>query len=75
MPGPGGVGCLLLGGVCSWGGLLLGGLLSGGGSARGGGMPGADPLGMATAAGGTHPTGMHSCCVIFSKRMVKQKLN
>ena len=34
------------GGVCSWGGLLLG-------------VPGGDPP--ATAAGGTHPTGMHSC--------------
>ena len=25
------------------------------------GVPGGDPPGMATAAGGTHPTGMHSC--------------
>ena len=24
-------------------------------------MPGGDPPGTATAAGGTHPTGMHSC--------------
>ena len=29
------------------------------GSAQGG--PGGDPPGTATAAGGTHPTGMHSC--------------
>ena len=26
-----------------------------------GGVTGGDPPGMATAAGGTHPTGMHSC--------------
>ena len=26
-----------------------------------GGMPGGDHPGTATAAGGTHPTGMHSC--------------
>ena len=26
-----------------------------------GGGAGRDPPGMATAAGGTHPTGMHSC--------------
>ena len=26
-----------------------------------GGGPGGDPPRMATAAGGTHPTGMHSC--------------
>ena len=25
------------------------------------GVPGGDPPGMATALGGTHPTGMHSC--------------
>ena len=25
------------------------------------GVPGGDPFGMATAAGSTHPTGMHSC--------------
>ena len=53
-------GCLVpgrvsgLGGVCSGGGLLRGGLLRGG-------VPGGDPSGTATAAGGTHPTGMHSC--------------
>ena len=27
----------------------------------GGGVPGGDPPGTATVAGGTHPTGMHSC--------------
>ena len=31
---------------------------------RGGG-PGGDPAGTATAAGGTHPTGMHSCVYIL----------
>ena len=43
------------GGVCVW--------------SRGcgpGGMPGGDPPGTATAAGGTHPTGMHSYYQIFS---------
>ena len=39
-------------GVCFWGVPGLGG----------GGVPGGDhPPGTATAAGGTHPTGMHSC--------------
>ena len=52
---PGGV-CLLPGGVCSWGM-----------SAPGGGIPacteaGTPPGETATAADGTHPTGMHSCC-------------
>ena len=49
-PGPGG-GCLVPGGCLVLGGLLLGD----------GGVPGGDPPGMATAAGNTHPTGMHSC--------------
>ena len=35
-------------------------LLTGGMSALGG-VPGGDPPGTATAVGGTHPTGMHSC--------------
>ena len=34
------------------------GVCSGGSAA--GGLPGRDPPGTATAAGGTHPTGMHS---------------
>ena len=42
-------GCLLPGG-CLWGCLLWGG--------------GGDPLVTATAAGGTHPTGMHSCLIM-----------
>ena len=70
-----GVGGLVLGGGGSGpGGCLLprGGLvLGGGGSGPGGtcswgvwsrgGVPGGDSPGTATAAGGTHPTGMHSC--------------
>ena len=39
------------GGVCSWGA---------GGVPGPGGSPGGDPP-MATAVGGMHPTGMHSC--------------
>ena len=35
-------------------------------SVHGGGMPGGDPAGTATAAGGTHPTGMHSCLKLKS---------
>ena len=39
-----------------------GGVPAPGGSGRGwDGVPGGDPLRTATAAGGTHPTGMHSC--------------
>ena len=49
VPGPGGGG-LLWGGAWSGGCLVMGRL----------GVPGGDPP-MATAAGGTHPTGMHSC--------------
>ena len=66
---------LLTGGVCSRGCLLWGvcsGLMSapggcllpGGVSALGG--PGGGPPGMATAAGGTHLTGMHSCFIMIS---------
>ena len=51
-------GCLLLGGgVCSRGERLLHV-----GVSAPGGVPGGDPPGTATDAGGTHPTGMHSCC-------------
>ena len=73
MPGSGGV-CLVLWGAWSEGGLclVLGGLVPGGAWLRGGLVwgvsgpggawwrPGGDPR-TATAAGGTHPTGMHSC--------------
>ena len=30
-------------------------------------MPGGDPPGTANAAGGTHPTGMHSCFTYYVK--------
>ena len=48
-------------GACSRGGCLLlgGGVPAPGGPAQG--VPGEDPPRTATAAGGTHPTGMHSC--------------
>ena len=52
-------GCLLLG-VWFQGVPSPGGVCSGGGVPGPVGMPGGDPP-MATAAGGTHPTGMHSC--------------
>ena len=53
-PGPGGRG------AWSQGGLVWGG--SGPGAVPAPrGVPGGDPPPMATAAGGTHPTGMHSC--------------
>ena len=62
-------GCLLWGGVCSGG--LLAGVCSGGGTCSGGcllqggllhgGCVRPSPPVTATAAGGTHPTGMHSC--------------
>ena len=41
--------------------LLMGGGVCSGGVPAPGGVPGGDPPGTATAAGGTHPTGMHSC--------------
>ena len=56
--GPGGVhglGCLVQRGAWSWGGAWSGGMHGLGGG------PGGDPSKMATAAGGMHPTGMHSC--------------
>ena len=64
-------GGLLLGGVCAWsrwGGLLPGGVPGPGGVGAWSqwgvcswGVPGGDPPGTATAAGGTHPTRMLSC--------------
>ena len=50
-----------------------GGVPARGGSGPGGsglvpgGVPGGDPSGTATATGGTHPTGMHSCSSVVSK--------
>ena len=53
--------CLLLGGSALGECLLPGGLLLGGWvGAWSWGVPGGDPP-MATAVGGMHPTGMHSC--------------
>ena len=49
-----GGGCCSRGGVCLPWGSTLGGAWSGGGAWW-------RPLGMSTAAGGMHPTGMHSC--------------
>ena len=61
VPGPGG--CLVPGALVPWGAgpggyLVLGGLLQGGCLVE-------TPQ-MATAAGGTHPTGMHSCLNCYS---------
>ena len=53
-------GCLVPGGVCSRGECLVpGGCLAPEGVPGPG--TGGDPPETATAAGGTHPTGMHSC--------------
>ena len=58
-------GCLLQGGACSRGLCLLqGGACSGGCLLQ---VGCGDPPMMATAAGSTHPTGMHSCFVFFWK--------
>ena len=61
-------------GVCSRGVCFLpeGCLLPGVGvPPPGGDVPGGDPLphGTATAVGGTHPTGMHSCIIIRLNKM------
>ena len=42
-----------------------GGLVPGSGGVCSWGVPGGDPPGTVTAAGGTHPTGMHSCFANF----------
>ena len=64
-PDPGGEGgCLLQGDACSGGSAPRGGCLLQQGLLLGGGLllgVCGDPPMMATAAGGTHPTGMHSC--------------
>ena len=59
VPAPGGAwsGGSALGGACSWG-VPAQGVPAPGGSGRG--VPGGGPQ-MATAAGSTHPSGMHSC--------------
>ena len=56
------MGGLLLGGVCSRAGVCS---WEGGVCSVGGVVPGGDPPGTATAAGGMHPTGMHSCYIYF----------
>ena len=48
--------------------LLLGGLVPGGVCSRGG-VPSGGRRRMATAAGGTHPTGMHSCYFLWSSTL------
>ena len=53
-------GCLPLGGVCLWEGSGLGGGLVLGGAWW-------SPPGTATAAGGTHPIGMHSCYLLNAR--------
>ena len=45
----------------------------GGGSARGG-VPGGDPTGTATDAGGTHPTGMNSCSILLLLFLVRIRI-
>ena len=57
-------GCLALGGACSGGVGLVWGVWSWGCVPGPGGASG-DPR-TATAAGGTHPTGMHSCSLVCS---------
>ena len=65
-PGPGG---WSQGGAWSRGLVPGGCLVLVGGGAGPRGVPGGDPLpGTATAADGTHPTGMHSCVQIFLQR-------
>ena len=46
-----------------------------GGVSAPGGVPGGDPPGMATAAGGTHPTGMHSCVFLCLQPLQTQNRN
>ena len=54
-----GLGGLVLGGIWSQGGAWSGGCMALGGSGPGGAWW--RPPETATAAGGMHPTGMHSC--------------
>ena len=90
MPAPGGGvcsgrGCLLqgVGGACSWGCLLsAGGACSRGVFVSGVGSGGLLPGGCAwwrpptaTTAGGTHPTGMHSCCFCKAKKYADVMVN
>ena len=71
VPGPGG--CLLRGGAWSGGGLVPGGcLVTGKGVPAPGGCLVETPQ-TATAAGGTHPTGMHSCLNLKYKASSEKK--
>ena len=63
--------CLLPVGAWSWGVSAPRGV-PGPGSRLRRGVPGGDPPQTATAAGSTHPTGMHSCSIIFHKEMKKK---
>ena len=66
---PKGEGCLLWGGAWS-GGLVLGGTCSGGVAWSWGCLVETPaPSRMATAAGGMHPTGMHSCLLTCMGRL------
>ena len=49
-----------------------GGCLVPGGCLLPGGVLGGDPPRTATAAGGTHPTGMHSCLPYFCKPRISR---
>ena len=60
-------GCLLGGGACSERVLVQGWVFGPGGCVWSGGVPGRDPPQTATAVGGTHPTGMHSCFKVDAK--------
>ena len=66
-------GCLFPGGAWSKGGCLV---PREGVSCPGWGVPGGDPSGTATAAGGTHLTRMHSCLKgIFKNRKDQERLS
>ena len=76
--GGGGVSGLLLGVSAPGGSLLPGGLLRGGGVCSRGclfsvGCAWWRPPGMATAAAGTHPTGMHSCETIVLAQTLQSR--
>ena len=66
VPGPGGGVPGPRGGVCSWGGAWSQGVSGPGGCLARGGCLVETPPGMATAAGSTHPTEIHSCLNIGS---------
>ena len=67
-------GCLLPGGCLVWGDLVPGGACSMGVPAPRGGAWWRPPR-TATAAGGTHPTGMHSCIAKFLPKTASKRKN